>query len=205
MVKYSLGLAPIRVYFGASVILNALRTRLPSRQELFPVLAVFVFFAYTWALYRMFWYVPSWLEYLNLWKVLTIAAYVLAFALFESLLMLGLLVLFSLFFPPRIFKDRFIVQGASLAALTSLAAFMLQRKINLVYRLELWQLELYPLVLLVALVFVVLALGLLFERLPFLARLVQAIAERLTIFAYFYLPLGLLGLAVVILRNLIGD
>ena len=181
-----------------------IRRKLPTRQELLPVFAVFVFFGFSWALYRLFWYIPSWLEYLNIAKILAIVAYVLAFALLESLALTLGLVVFSLFFPARFFKDKFTLQGASLAALISLAGVLLQRKINLVYRLELWQLVVYPLAFLLLLIVAVLVFSYLFERLPFLSRLVSGIADRLTVFAYLYLPLSLLGLVVVLLRNLIG-
>ncbi len=151
----------------------------------------------------MFWYVPSWLEYLNVWKVLTISAYVLAFALVESLFMVGLLVLFSLLFPRHLFKDQFIQQGSSLAALTSISAVLLQRKINLVYRLESWQILVYPLIFLVALGLLVWLLAFLFERIPFLKYIIAALAERMTAFLYLYVPLGAVGLIVVLVRNIL--
>ena len=40
----------------------------------------------------------------------------------------------------------------------------------------------------------------LFDRFPGLTRVVNVFAERMTIFAYIYLPLGLLSLFVVLLR-----
>jgi hypothetical protein len=184
--------------------LKTLKARLPSRLELLPVFAVFVFFGYSWAMYRMFWYVPSWLEYMSVWKVLTIAAYVLAFTLVESLVMTGLLTLFSLSFPTNLFKKKFVLLGSSLAALISVLAFLVQRQINVMYRLELWQMAAYPIVFLAVLVFFVLALNYVFERLPILARLVGGLADRITIFAYIYVPFSLLGLALVLIRNLIG-
>ncbi len=93
------------------IILKILKSRFPNRREILPVFAVFLFFGFSWALYRMFWYVPSWLEYLNIWKVLTISAYVMAFGLAESIFMTGGLVLFSLFFPDRVFKKHYILLG----------------------------------------------------------------------------------------------
>lgn len=185
-------------------LIASIRARIPTRQEILPVFAVFVFFGFSWALYRLFWYIPSWLEYLNVAKVLTILAYVLAFTLIESLLLTAGLLLFSLVFPPRFFKQNYAIIGSSLAALLGLCAVLIQRRINLVYRQELWQLIAYPLVFLLLLVIAVLVLRFLFEQLPALARFASAVAERLTIFAYFYVPLSLIGLAVVLLRNLIG-
>jgi len=170
-----------------------------------PVFAVFIFFGFSWALYRMFWYVPSWLGYLNVWKILIILAYVLAFGLVESLAMSGFLLLFSLFFPVRIFKVNYVALGSSLAGLVSLVAVLIQRKINLIYRLELWQTAVYPLAFLFGMALFVLFLSWLFWRLPILAQIVNSIAERMTLFAYLYTPLGLIGMLVVIGRNLFGS
>ncbi len=112
--------------------------------------------------------------------------------------------LFALFFPRKLFKEQYALQGGLLAGLLSVGAVLLQRKINLVYRLELWQLVAYPLVGLLAAVMLVVLLAYLFRRLPRLSRLVTALLERMLIFVYIYVPLGLLGLLVVLIRNIIG-
>lgn len=117
--------------------------------------------------------------------------------------MAGLLVMFSLLFPRHLFKDQFIVIGSSLAALTSIGAVLLQRKINLVYRLEVWQILVYPFVFLVTIGLSVWALAFLFERIPLLSRIVATIAERMTGFLYLYVPLGVAGLMVVLARNIL--
>jgi len=184
--------------------LNVLKSRLPTRSEALSVFSIFVFFVFSWTLYRAFYYVPSWLEYLSLWSVSIIIAYVLAFALFESAGWLALLVFYSLFFPRKVFKEKFVLLGSSLAALICIGAVLLQRKINLVYRLELWQLLVYPLAGLLLSVLLVFLLAFLFERIPLLSRLVNAIVERMVIFVYIYVPLGLLALLVVLVRNIIG-
>ena len=183
--------------------MNALQTRLPTRQELLPVYSIVAFFAFSWTLYRLFWYIPSWLDYLSLWSVLVIAAYALAFALVESLCVLGLVALISLAFPTRMFKELFVPVGSSLAALLSIGAVLLQRRINLVYRLELWQLIAYPLALLALAGAAVLILSALFGRFPRLAGWVSGLAERMTVFAYVYSAFGLVGLAVALVRNLL--
>lgn len=181
---------------------HTLKARLPSRQEALAVFSVIVFIVFSWALYRTFWWIPSWLEYLSLWGVLTIIAYVLAFALFESLTVMGLMVLLSLLFPRKIFKDQFIVQGSVLSAALGLGAFLLQRNVGVIYKMELEQIFLYPALILVGIVFMVYFLSLLFRKIPALTRLTLAVAERMTIFTYLYVPMGLIGTAVVIARNL---
>jgi hypothetical protein len=42
----------------------------------------------------------------------------------------------------------------------------------------------------------------LFRKIPRLSRLTLAVAERMTVFVYLYIPLGLIGVLVVVARNL---
>ena len=184
--------------------LNSLKSRLPTRSEALSVFSIFVFFIFSWTLYRAFWNVPSWLEYLNIWSVLIIIAYVLAFALIESVALLALVVFFSLFFPRHVFKEKYVLLGSSLAVFLSVGAFLLQRKINLVYRLEFWQLLAYPMAGLLLSLLLVVLLTFLFDRFPRLSRLVSTGIERMVIFVYIYVPLGFLSLLVVLVRNIIG-
>ena len=181
---------------------SSLKAKLPSRQEALVVFSVIVFIVFSWTLYRVFWWVPSWLEYLSIWNILIIVAYVLAFSLFESLAVMGLIVILSLLFPKQTFKDQFIVQGSAISAALGLIAFLVQRKVSLIYRLELWQTLAYPTLILIGVVILVPILWFTFKRFNLLTRLVLAVAERMTIFVFLYVPLGLIGMLVVVARNL---
>jgi hypothetical protein len=182
--------------------IHRLKAKLPSRREALAVFAVIVFIVYSWAMYRTFWWVPSWLEYLSIWSILIIIAYVMAFALFESLAMMGLMVLLSLILPRRAFKDQFIVQGSALSVVLGLGAFLLQRDVGVIYQLELEQTFLYPALILVGVILMVYFSSFVFRKMPALSRLALVVAERMTVFVYLYVPLGLIGLLVVVLRNL---
>ena len=177
-----------------------LKSKIPSWSELLPVFSILIFLVFTWTLYRMFWYLPSWLGDLPVWDVLIMAAYVLSFALFESLVMLGLMVLIALILPSRIFRQDFVAQASALALLLGAGAYLLQRKMGILYELSLRQLAFYPLVVLAAILVFILVFSYLFKRFEGLRRLVHKFAEWMTVFAYIYVPLGLLGLVVVILR-----
>ena len=180
-----------------------LQAKLPTRPELWPVFSILLFIVCSWGLYRAFWYVPSWLEYLSVWSILIIFAYVLAFGLFESVMLLGLPLLFSLSLPVRRFREQFVVQGSALALALCGGAVLVQRRVGFIYNLENWQLLALPLLALLGLIILSLILSFLFERFKALARLLQAFAERMTVFGYLYAVLGLAGLVVVILRNLL--
>jgi len=181
---------------------SSLKANLPSRQEALTVFSVIVFIVFSWTLYRVFWWVPSWLEYLSIWSILIIIAYVLAFALVESLAVMGLIVILGLLFPKQYFKDQFIVQGSAISMALGIVAFLIQRKVSLIYRLELWQTLAYPSLIIIGAIAFVLIFSFVFKRFNILSRLTLAVAERMTIFAYLYVPLGLIGVLVVVARNL---
>jgi hypothetical protein len=176
--------------------------KLPSRQEATTVLSVVVFIIFSWTLYRMFWYVPSWLEHLSIWSVATTAAYVLSFALLESIIVFVLVCSLSLVFPRRIFKQQFTAQACSIVAGLSVGAYLLQRKMKLIYRLSYLELLVYPVMILLCLVILILILYYIFKRFEYIARFIRLLAERMTVFLYVYVPLGLLGWLVVIFRNI---
>lgn len=181
---------------------NSLSARLPSRQETLAVFSVVVFVVFSWTLYRAFWWLPSWLEYLNVWSVLILFAYILAFALFESLVVMGLLLLLCWMLPKRYFKDQFVAQGSALTAILGIGGYLIQRDVSRIYKLELWQTLAYPLLALIGIIAFIITTSFVFKRIGLLTRLALAVAERMTIFAYLYVPLGLIGMLVVIARNL---
>jgi hypothetical protein len=181
---------------------SSLKAKLPSRQEALAVFSVIVFIVFSWALYRVFWWVPSWLEYLSIWSILIIVSYVLGFALVESLAVFVLVVILSLLFPREYFKDQFIVQGSALSAMLGLVAFLVQRKVGLIYKLELWQTLAFPILILIGALLLVFIFSFVLKRYQRLSRLLLTAAERMTVFAYLYVPLGLIGMLVVIVRNL---
>lgn len=164
--------------------------------------SILIFLVSGWALYRFFWYLPSWLQYLSIGSVLIIAAYTLGFSLLESLVMLGLIVLFSVVFPRRIFRDWFVAQGSLLALASGVGAVLIQRRVSMIYDWEAWQVWVFCGSVLLMLLLLVLVNAFLLLRYPFLPAFVNAFAQRMTVFSIVYVPLGILGLVVVILRNI---
>ena len=84
-----------------------IKLKLPTRQEVLPVFSVIIFFVFTWTLYTMFYYLPSWLGDMYTRDILILSTYSFAFALLESLIVLGVMVVLALLLPARFFKDKF--------------------------------------------------------------------------------------------------
>ena len=177
-----------------------IKLKLPTRQEILPVFSVIIFFVFTWTLYTMFYYLPSWLGDMYTRDILILSTYSFAFALLESLTVLGVMVVLALLLPARFFKDNFVAQGGFLAILVSLAAYLIHPKLGDAIPLRLLYLVQISIISLIGTVILIVLLSFLLDRLPGLTRIVNAIAEGMTIFAYIYLPLGLLSLLVVLLR-----
>lgn len=191
-----------------SVRLQAwIKSRLPSRDEILPVFSVIVFLVFSWALYRMFYQVPSWLGYLSIWNVLVLATYVLSYALFESLVILGFILFWCFLLPRRFFQDRFVVQGSSLVLALGAGAILIQRKIGVIYELALEELILYPILVLAGIVVFLLLSAWMFSRLEasrqlqIITRLITSLAERMVVFSYLYVPIGLFSWIVILVRN----
>lgn len=151
----------------------------------------------------MFYHLPSWAYYLQIYEILILASYVLMTALAESLVMVGLVCLVSLVLPERLFRKHFVPQGALLALAWSLGAFLVQRKVAILLDLELWQVISYSLgVLVLSLLFSIMS-GWIINRFPIIDRMLSSLADRMVVFTMIYVPLSILGWVVVLIRNII--
>ncbi len=186
---------------GEINIFNELRRRIPGWAQVLPVYGVIVIMVYAWTLLWFFWRVPGWLYYLNVAEILTALAYELASNLAESLLVLCAPLLLALVLPGKWFRDVFVARGAALC-IAALGYMML-----LAYQFN--NKDSYPGAFLKpsTLVLVLIGIGALVYlcgRIPPVRRLLEVLADRLSIFAYILVPLSMLSTLVVIVRVLIG-
>ena len=182
---------------------DSIAEKLPTREQVLPVFSVITFIVYTWTLYRMFWYIPSWLGDFKIMEVLTICTYVLVFALFESTVILGILLMFAFLLPRRVFLDSFVPTGSALITIIAFCAFLLQRKMKIIYKLELWQLILYPFLVLTVILVLIFVLTWLFNRFEPLKKFVYSIAERMPVFLFIYIPVSIFGVVFILLRSIL--
>jgi hypothetical protein len=142
---------------------------------------------------------PGWIPYLNIWKILSIFAYTQAFALLESAFILLLLTILAVILPARLFRDKFAVQGTTIVFMTTFWTILFQ---SIFFNVRQWALAQFFVWFGLSLVSIVIACVLV-HRSRRIEKAVSALAERLTVFLYIYIPLGLLGLIVVIIRNIV--
>ena len=175
------------------------RSRLPQKHDISLVLACCVFLVFSWSIFWFFHRMPGWLPFLPLWDIVSIFAYTQMYALLESLFVLLLLIILAIILPARFFRDSFVAQSSMLLFMTSFWIILFESIwFNVVEwatgKLFLW----FTLSLLTILIAYILV-----RRSRRLERVLNALADRISVFLYLYVPLGTLGLVVVITRNVL--
>jgi hypothetical protein len=169
-----------------------------SRHELLCLFAAVVVPVHSWSVVQLLREVPAWILFLSGWRLFSIVAYTQAWALLESLaVLLGFLVLARLL-PAHWFRDRMLAQGSALVLVSSAWASAAHYGDSL---LRSWGARGFGLVGVLYLVSIV-GTGWWMSKSPRLQKLSGSLAERLSVFLYLYVPLSVLSLSVVVVRNL---
>jgi hypothetical protein len=176
-----------------------LKDKLPSLNKLAPVFGVISLFVYSWTLLWFFWKLNGWLVYLNLEEIGVILIYALATNLLESLVVLGVPVLIGILLPARLYMDQFIARSTAwlLPGLSYLvfAAFQFEGRSK--FHQSLIVQAGIPVVFFMA-IFIYATVKWQTAR-----KLFEGIADRSTIFIYFFLPISVISLVIVIVRNIL--
>jgi hypothetical protein len=169
----------------------------PTIVSVYSVVAVPIF---GWTITSWLWKLPSWLNFLTAGEITAIFFYAMLTAFVESLLVCGLLLFPCLVLPAPVFRDQFVVRGTWLAL--GVTASILGHGIwrgatRFTYgeiSLALWTLA--TLILIVLLAF-------LSTKIRFMTLAAVWIADRLLVFLFILVPLSILSLLVVVVRNTI--
>ncbi len=176
-----------------------LRDRLPARREMLLVFALCFTLVYGWSMLTFFNYLPGWMMYLNGWDILGLFAYNQVFALLESAAVFALLLLLSALLPAALLRRSFLPLGSVMLVLAAAAAVFL----HFWGQVPLWPSKTLILGLLAYLAAVGAAWAA-FRRFDGLGRAIEAFLNRVVLLMYLYLPLVAVGVALVVVRNLMG-
>ena len=179
--------------------MTTIRERLPGKADLAPVLASCVFLVFSWSMLWFLQQMPGWMAFLDSWDILGILAYVQAFALLESVLVLLPVIVVAIILPANWFRDRFAAQGSMMVFTITFWTVLFQ---GIAFALPLWSSGQLLLGLMLPLASIVVACALV-HRSEKAEKAIRALADRLTVFLYIYIPLGFLGLIVVAARNIL--
>ncbi len=159
------------------------------------LLHLFVFCAFPihiWTFANMFRDVPSWALYMRYWELISTVAYTLAFALFETLIILLPLIVLGMLIPRRWVSSRFIPWAGVMLVEGTIAAIAFQIAIMNHSPKK----------------YLVIGIGLMFGissilviRHPKIGEILRSIAKRLVVLSFLYIFLDVVGLVIVIARN----
>ena len=174
--------------------------RLPDSKSILGVYAIIVTLVYSWTLFTSFYKLPSWMFYLTISQILSVYAYSFSIDLVESVIaLIGVLFLeFTIFLALRN-REEFQARSIILAvvvlgtSMLRLALFQSYEDINAFLGGEvLWWAIAIPLGLILA-VFI--------PKIRVVRNILEGFAERATVFVYIYIPLSLVSLIAVLVRN----
>lgn len=178
--------------------LELIKMRFPSRSDMLAVFGVVVFVCFTWTLLHFFNKVSSFLLYFTPVEIGDILAFMMAFALLESLVITMILVLLSMLLPSAWLRAGFAIKGFIILLIAAGTSILFQRTLAYEYPsiLMLAATVLVPLLLSVGLIAVV-------RSMPRIMNLLANIQDRILIMLFIYVPIGLIGLVIVLYRNLL--
>ena len=174
--------------------MSFIKRRFPDHREVTLVFSAVVFAVFTWAVRSFIYKFPAFILYYGVLDLFSILAYLLTFALLESLLVTALIVGLAALLPGSWLKQGFAYKGFLTVLVAAVATIYIKETMTN-----------QPTVKFLATAFgtaFAIWIGLLLLAhfwLP-LQRIVLDLADRISIFLYIYLPLGLVSVSVVLIR-----
>ena len=187
--------------------LEVVRRRAPIRTEILSIFNVVLFVLFGWSIRGFLFEIPAFLLYLGLGDITAILFYMLAFALVESVIITGGLVLLSMILPSNWLKIGFAYKVFLIILVATIGSIFFQGyyKIGFFENLIMNNYsDLQPI--LEGLIICLIGLAVLFwifNNKPRLQKYLSVVIEQFSIFGYIYFPLGVIGILVVFLRNIL--
>ena len=170
--------------------------KIPKLQDIVPVYAVIVMMIYPWTLTRYFWKLSSWILFASVGDLAALFAYMVVVNLLESILVLLVPLAMSVVLPQRWFYDRFKTRSISLVLFGLGFLIYLNRNLHADAPFPLTLVRWIPLAAVAILVLVFLV-----DQVGFLRKVLEEVANRLTVFLYISIPISAVSLLVILLRN----
>ncbi|SRR6266511_1891178 len=172
--------------------------KFPGISAILPVYAVIAVPIFGWTITSWLWKLPSWLNFLTPGEITAIFYYAILTAFVESILICIFLLLLCFLLPSQMFRDQFVVRGTWLAvglALSILGNGVWRGMTRFTYAevsLAIWS---------SASLIIIILLTFLSTKIRFMTVVADWISDRLIIFLYLLIPLSILSILVVLVRN----
>ncbi len=171
---------------------------LPAHSQILMTLAMIVLVVHSWSVRFYFFRFPSYMLYLDIGQLAAVFAYYMAFALLESLAFLLILLVVQAILPANWYRNAFAVTSFPVVLAAAISAYLLQNTLTNDYPgarfLILWA---------AATLAAMVALVLLVRLLKPATKLVNFLAEQISIMNFLYIPIGVISLIVVLVRLVI--
>lgn len=178
--------------------LEFIRNRFPHRSEIISVLSAAAFVCHSWSLLSFFNKLSSFILRFTIAEISEIFAFMMAFALLESLAITVLLAVLSAFLPAAWLRDGFAMKAFVVIIVLTCASLGFQYFLTSDFPSSL--------LLLSSCILPLAVIGLLFFLIRSYSRLESLLAgvqDRLSIMLYIYVPLGFLSLLYVMTRYIL--
>jgi hypothetical protein len=170
--------------------------KIPRLEDIAPVYAVIVMMIYPWTLSRFFWKLSSWILFASVGDLTVFFAYMVVVNLLESILVLLVPILMSIILPQKWFYDRFKTRSISLVLFGLGYLIYLDKKLYADFPFPLTLVRWIP-----AAGVAILLLVFLVDQVGFLRRVLDELANRLTVFLYISIPISVVSLLIILIRN----
>lgn len=190
-----------------SSIAKVFRNKLPVQAEILSVFNVVIFAVFGWSIRGFLFEIPAFLLYLGIGDITAVLFYMLAFALVESIVITGGLVIVSMVLPSNWLRTGFAYKGFLIVLVATIGFILFQGyyKIGFFQNLVKNDYSNFQPVLAGLIVGVLCLVGLfwVFHVKPSFQHYLSKFIEQFTLFGYIYIPLGIIGLLMVLVRNLL--
>jgi hypothetical protein len=181
--------------------MDTINHRLASKDEYFRLFLVCAFPVHVWAIVTLLKWASVFMIHMNAYQIVSVTAYVLFFALLETLVVFGIFFFLSLVLPPKFLRPHIVSAGAIGILLASITA-------ALIHLYEVWDFERINFHLWAGMwvsLGLVAAISLIFwlKRDQRVDSVIRSSVERLSLLSLIYLILDLLGGLVILMRNIL--
>jgi hypothetical protein len=167
--------------------------RIPSRSEILAVYSITVMLIYGWSTYWFIWNLSSWISFLTSGEIWAIYCYTAAVNFIESVSILIGIVCLCIFLPPKWMRDNFVWHASSIVSLCLI--YLMVILAQSVPISDLPRYAAYGLIIFVILHFISI-------KTRWLRTLVEESAERSIIFLYISIPISIVALISLMIRNI---
>ena len=174
-----------------------------SRYELVQIFAFCVVATHSWTLINMFQDVASWSLSLSIWDLIGTVSYTLIALLFETSVFFLLLMGLGILLPRKLIRDQYVTISGIIVVEATFLSMVLKPYLEMgfdAYTLRLFSFLITMLVLL-ALIILLIQIPIIIVGISRIEKIVSRIADSLITLAFVYIFVDLVGLLIVIIRN----